>query len=199
MCDGSGPPTWQATASVDTMATTIVFDSDVVVRETAITATLGHFARPSFGWSVTAGGIVAGSIEGRSVHGGGTLAGAVNWLVLYERERRPFVALTGSLGTALMRATADDGTTQTFSPWDLRAGAMVGKTLFDHVVPYAAARVFGGPVFWHHNGASVTGSDRYHVTAGVGVVVRLPDRLDVSVEGMPLGEQSLTGAITVRF
>ncbi len=199
MCDGDGPPTWQATAAVDTMATTIVFDSGVEVRESAVTATLGHFARPSFGWSVTAGGIVAGSIEGRSVHGGGTLAGAVDWLVVYERERRPFVALTASLGTAVMRATADDGSTRTFSPWDLRGGAMVGKTLFGHVVPYAAARAFGGPVFWHRGGTGVVGSDRYHVTAGAGVIARLPDRLDVSIEAMPLGERSATAAITARF
>src|SRR5215471_5475920 len=123
MCDGSGPPTWQATAAIDTMATTIVFNSGVPVRETAITATLGHFAKPSFGWSVTAGGIVDGSIEGRSLHGGATLSGAVSWLVLYEGELRPFVSLTGSLGGAVMRATADDGSTHTFSPWDLRGGA----------------------------------------------------------------------------
>ncbi len=200
MCDGDGPPTWQATAAVDTMATTIEFDSGgVELRETAVTATLAHFARPAFGWSVTAGGVVAGSVEGRSMHGGGTIAGAVDWLVVYERERRPFVALTASLGTAVIRATADDGSTRTFSPWDLRGGAMVGKTLYGHVVPYAAVRAFGGPVFWTRGGASVTGSDRYHVTAGLGVIVRLPARLDLSVEAMPLGERSATGAITARF
>ncbi len=199
MCDGDGPPTWQATAAVDTMATTIVFDSGIDVRETAVTATLAHFARPSFGWSVTAGGIVAGSIEGRPVHGGATLSGAASWLVLYEGERRPFVALTASLGTAVMRATADDGSTRTFSPWDLRGGVMAGKTLFGHVVPYVAARVFGGPVLWYRGGASVVGSDRYHVTAGLGVIARLPDRLDLSLEAMPLGERSATGAITARF
>jgi hypothetical protein len=199
MCDGDSPPTWQATAGVDTMATTIVFDSGIELRETAVTATLAHFARPRFGWSVTAGGIVAGSIEGRSLHGGGTLAGAIDWLALYEGERRPFVAITASLGTALIRGTADDGSTRTFSPWDLRGGAMVGKTFAGHVVPYAAARAFGGPVFWYRGGASVVGSDRYHVTAGFGVIGRLPDRFDVSIEAMPLGERSATGAITARF
>lgn len=148
---------------------------------------------------MTAGGIVAGSIEGRPVHGGATVSGGASWLVLYEGERRPFVALTASLGAAVMRAIADDGRTRTFSPWDVRGGAMVGKTLFGHVVPYIAARVFGGPVFWHRGGDSVIGSDRYHVTAGLGVIARLPERLDLSLEAMPLGERSATGAITARF
>jgi hypothetical protein len=199
MCDGDAPPAWQATAAVDTMATTIEFDSGVSLHETAITATLAHFAKPRLSWAVTAGGVVAGSVEGRAVHGGGTVAAAVDWLVVYERDVRPFVALTASLGTALIRATADDGSTRTLSPWDLRGGAMVGKTFVGHVVPYAAARAFGGPVFWYRNGASVTGTDRYHVTAGVGVIGRLPGRFDLSVEVMPLGEQSATGAVTARF
>lgn len=199
MCDGDAPPTWQATAAVDTMATTIVFGSGVALRETAVTATLGDFARPRLGWSVTAGGIVAGSIEDRAIRGGGTVAGAIHWLVVYERTRRPFVAVTGSLGTALIRGTADDGSSRTWSAWDLRGGVLVGKTFVKHVVPYAAARAFGGPVFWYRGGAAVTGSDRYHVTAGAGVVGRLPRRVDVSVEVMPLGERSASGAVTVRF
>lgn len=133
------------------------------------------------------------------MHGGATLAAAVSWLPVYERGARPFVALTASLGTSLVRATADDGSTRTWSAWDLRGGAMVGKTFAGHVVPYVAARVFGGPVFWHRAGASVTGSDRYHVTAGAGLTLRLPARLDVSLEAMPLGEQSASGAVTWRF
>jgi hypothetical protein len=45
----------------------------------------------------------------------------------------------------------------------------------------------------------VIGSDRYHVTAGLGVIARLPRRLDISIEAMPLGERSATGAITSHF
>ncbi len=200
MCDGDAPPTWQVTAAVDAMSTTIVFgDAHVALRETAATVTLGHFDHPRFGWSVTAGGIVAGSIGGRDVHGGATVAGVASWLPVYEHARRPFVALTASLGTALVRGTADDGSAHLWSAWDLRGGASVGKTLWGHLVPYVSARVFGGPVFWHLAGAGVTGSDRYHVTAGAGLTVRLPARLDATIEAMPLGEQSASGAITWHF
>lgn len=182
------------------MATTIVFDGvHLALRETAATATLGRFATARLGWSITAGGIVAGSIEGRDVHGGGTLAGGVSWLALYERPTRPFVALSASAGTALIRGTADDGSAHWWSAWDVRGGVMAGKTFARHLVPYLAARVFGGPVFWHRDGARATGSDRYHVTAGVGLTLRLPAHLDVALEAMPLGERSATAGLTARF
>jgi hypothetical protein len=182
------------------MRTTIEFgDADVALRETAATATLGHFATARFGWSITAGGIVAGSIERRDVHGGGTIAGGVSYLALYEAAVRPFVAVSASLGTALVRGVADDGSSQRWSAWDVRGGGLVGKTFARHLVTYAAVRAFGGPVFWHRAGAAVVGSDRYHVTAGVGLTLRLPARVDVTAEVMPLGEQSATVAATLRF
>lgn len=182
------------------MSTTIVFsDARLALRETAVTATVGHFATARFGWSVTAGGIVAGSIEGRDVRGGATLGASLTWLPIYERPSRPFVAVSVSLGTALIRGTADDGSGRSWSAWDIRGGAIAGKTLARRLVPYVAARVFGGPVFWYRAGASAIGSDRYHVTGGVGLTVRLPARLDVTLEAMPLGEQSATGGLTWHF
>jgi hypothetical protein len=182
------------------MSTTIVFDgARLALRETALTATAGHFATSRLGWSMTGGGVVTGSIEGRDVRGGATLGGSVSWLPVYERTRRPFVACSASLGTALIRGTADDGSSRLWSAWDLRAGATAGKTFAHTLVPYAAVRVFGGPVFWHRDGASVIGSDRYHVTAGVGLTLRLPARLDVTLEAMPLGEQSATAGVTLHI
>lgn len=198
-CDGGAPPTWQVTAAVDALSTTIEAGAPLALDETTVTATLAHFASPRLGWSVTAGGVVAGSIEGRPMRGGATLAAAISWLPVYESARRPFVAVTASLGTALARATADDGRTHTWSAWDVRGGVMVGKTFAGHLVPYLAARVFGGPVFWYRAGASVTGTDRYHVTAGAGLTLRLPARLEVSLEYMPFGEYSASGAVTWRF
>jgi hypothetical protein len=198
-CDGSAAPTWSATAAIDTMATTIVFDGvHVALRETAATATLGHFATPRFGWSITAGGIVAGDIDSRSVHGGATVGGGVSYLAVLETSRRPFVGVSATLGTALIRGTADDGSTRSWSAWDLRGGVIAGKT-FGRVVPYLAVRGFGGPVFWYRAGAAVVGSDRYHITAGVGVIVRLPGRVDVTLEGMPLGERSATLGVSLHL
>jgi len=181
------------------MSTTIVFDGvHVPLRELAVTASVGHFATPRLGWTVSAGGIVGGSVEGRDLAGGATVSAGLSWLPVYERPRRPFVGLSVSVGTALARATADDGSQHLWSAWDGRVGAMAGKTL-GRVVAYAAARGFGGPVFWHRDGERVVGGDRWHFTLGAGVTIRLPRRFDVSLEAMPLGEQSATGAVTLHW
>lgn len=199
-CDGDdASPTWQVTAAADATSTTLSFDgAHVALREYAVTATIGHFATPRLGWTIGGGAIVGGTIEGRPIAGGATIAAALSWLPVYERARRPFVGVSASLAAAYARATADDGAQHAFSPWDLRGGVMVGKT-FSPVVVYAAARVFGGPVFWHRNGDGVVGTDRYHVTVGAGVTVRLPARFDLAIEAMPLGEQSAAAALTMHY
>jgi hypothetical protein len=170
----------------------------VPVREYASTVTVGHFATPRFGWSVGAGAILGGSVEGRDMSPGATIAAALSWLPIYERAHRPFVSLSASISGGLARAVTDTGARAWWSPWDLRGGVLAGKT-FGPFVPYIAARVFGGPVFWTRGGDSVIGGDRWHVTAGAGATIRLPARLDLSVEVMPLGEQSAAGALTIHF
>jgi len=45
----------------------------------------------------------------------------------------------------------------------------------------------------------VVGGDRYHVTVGAGLVVRLPRDADLSAEVMPLGERSASLGFTWRL
>lgn len=199
-CDGSEPPTWQVTGAFSGFSTQIKFDdARVPVEQFAATATVGHFSTPRLGWSLTAGGVLGGRIEDRDISGGATVSATLSWLPVYERPARPFVALTGTFGAAFARALADDGMTRSWTALDARGGVTVGKTFAERWVPYVAARAFGGPVFWHRAGGDVTGGDRYHVTAGAGLIVRLPRSLDVTLEGMPLGEQSAALGVTLHL
>ena len=200
-CDGSEPPTWQVTGSVSGFSTQIKFDSNtrIAVEQLATTATVGNFPSPRLGWSASAGGVVAGRIEGRDISGGATVGGTLSWLPIYERPSRPFVAFTASLGGAFVRAPADDAMQHTWWAFDLRGGVTIGKTFAERWVPYAAARAFGGLAFWEHAGASVSGGDRYHVTLGAGLVVRLPGSVDVTAEVMPLGERSAALGATLHI
>lgn len=199
-CDGSEPPTWQVTGSVSGFSTQIDFGGvRLPVEQFATTATVGKFPTPRLGFSATAGGVLGGQIDNRDISGGGTLVGTVSWLPVFERPSRPFVAVTGSLGVGFARAPADDLMPHSWWAFDARGGVTVGKTFAEHWVPYVSARGFGGPVFWQHAGAGVTGGDRYHFTIGGGLIVRLPRSLDVTLEGMPLGEQSVALGVTLHL
>ncbi len=198
-CDGSAPSGWQLGVAVGGVRSVIVFDgADVGFEQRAVSATFGRFATPRLGWTVSGSALVGGDVEGRALHGGGAVAAAVGWLPVFERRRRPFVAASASLGAALLRATADDGVRRSWTAVDLRLGVMVGKTFADRWVPYLATRAFGGPVFWHRAGAAVVGGDRYHVTVGGGLTVRLPGAVSLTAELMPLGERGATVGATVQ-
>jgi hypothetical protein len=82
--------------------------------------------------------------------------------------------------------------TEIFYAFDFRAGITLGKTFWDTLSPYAAARVFGGPVLWRYDDKPVNGSDKWHFQVGAGLVISLAQGFDVFVEGVPLGERAVT-------
>lgn len=161
--------------TIDLGATDLPLDE----RSVGVHVTRHLDARRAIGASV--GAIVDGSADA-----GGLAAVSGTWLAVLERPRRPFVQLSVS--------ASGSRTTGGLTSFDARIGAMVGKA-FGPVVPYVAARAFGGPVFYQGE----SGGDRYHVTLGGGVSVRLPASLGVFVEVMPLGEQSAVAGVTARL
>lgn len=116
-------------------------------------------------------------------------------------RRRAFWLLTAllSVSSTETRLAATMDATVRYSAFDLRLGTVVGATFFDRVTPYALGRVFGGPVFWRYQGASVTGTDTHHYQLGAGVAVLLVRRLDVYAEGVALGERALSAGASVAF
>lgn len=133
-----------------------------------------------------------------------------------ERRLRPFVQLTATLSVSHARlgpeVAAGAGARSTapaapaapeptrYTALDVRAGALVGKTFADAVTPYAAARVFGGPIFTLLGGAEVTGTDRYKYQVGGGLSVALAARrVDVFVEAIGLGERGVSAGLGASF
>ncbi|HTE49547.1 MAG TPA: hypothetical protein VK698_01655 [Kofleriaceae bacterium] len=155
-------------------------------------ASASYQAGPDFGFDLGLGAIVdgtAGDHDG-DVAAGFAASAAVTWLARYEGERSPFLLVGASLAGSRTEAVSDDGRAHPLGALDARIGAMVGKTL-GPITPYAAARVFGGPVTWTLAGEDVTGGDAHHYTVGAGATLRLR-RLSLAIEGMALGEQSAT-------
>ncbi len=172
---------------------------DVPLRESSILATVSRRFGPDFGLDVGAGAILDGQIgdhEG-DVSTGFAASAAASWLARYEGERSPFVLIGGSLAGSRTEAVSDDGEAHALGAFDLRVGAMVGKTV-GPVTVYAAARVFGGPVSWTLAGEETTGGDAHHYTVGGGATVRA-GRFSLALEGMALGERSATAGLGVSL
>lgn len=138
------------------------------------------------------------AIQGQSfaVSPGPLVTLTTSFRALDEGPVAPFVLFTGSLGGSLswttLQGTSGSGNAQQLWSFDGRIGVAAGKTIAHVVTPYVLARAFGLPVLWHYEGAATTGTDAYHYQLGAGVVVRL-GRLDLSVEGVPLGERAIVG------
>jgi hypothetical protein len=126
---------------------------------------------------------------------GPTATLGASWRVV---DRKPFVLLTSQVsftGAQTRRANV----TAAYDAFDLRLGAVVGTTLWDALSPYALARVFGGPVYWAYAGQSVTGTDTHHFQIGAGFAWLIVNHVDLFVEGVPLGEQSVAAGVSVAF
>jgi hypothetical protein len=116
-------------------------------------------------------------------------------------EGKPFLTGTSTLSfsAATTRKSGAGSNSERYQALDLRAGVLFGTTFWDVLSPYAVARVFGGPVFWRHQGSSVLGTDLYHYQLGAGVALAFGKQLGLFVEGVPLGERSLSGGATLTL
>ena len=81
----------------------------------------------------------------------------------------------------------------------MHVGAVVGIPIARVVTPYVVARAFGGPIAWRIDTASKTGTDAYHVQLGGGVSALLFRRVDLFVEGIPLGERGVSAGLGVAL
>ena len=148
------------------------------------------------------GSTVTGSLDvagvTSSVSPGPLGAFTASFRPLDEGEVAPFVLLTGSAAASVAWTTTPASGSATLSAFDLRLGVVAGKTIAHAVTPYLLARAFGGPVFWSGGGRSLTGTDANHYQLGAGLSVRV-GRVDLVVEGVPLGELGLVAGAGLAF
>jgi len=161
------------------------------LREETLLATAGWRPNPRLGLTLGAGAILGGAVTtpdgvAHDVDPGLAVSVSTSVLVLYEAGTRPFVMLGASIGYS--RTTTDGD--QLLTAADARVTALVGKTFADVVSVYALGRAFGGPVYWELFDA--TGGDAHHYAVGAGLIARLPGQVTLFVEGLPLGERSLS-------
>jgi hypothetical protein len=159
---------------------------------------LGERHTLQVGWGAVPRGHLFVGTERHDIAPGWLGLAAFSWRIAAGEGPWPFVLTSLSFAGSSARTVGPDGTSARLVAIDLRGGVTVGKTLWDTLSPYAALRLFGGPVLWEYRGASVGGSDRHHVQAAVGGVLTLAP-VDVYVEWAFAGERALGGGIGVSF
>ncbi|HEY7374922.1 MAG TPA: hypothetical protein VIF57_22360 [Polyangia bacterium] len=198
-------PRWRLGASASYTSTAIDFG---VVRspETrgSVIASLAYQPTPRWTLQLAAGSTLGGHLETPAgqydFSAGPTAAVGASWRAV--AGTKPFVILTSNLSFSsakTMPTGAAPGASVAYDAFDLRLGGLVGTTIARVLSPYAVARVFGGPVYWQYQGASVTGTDTHHYQLGAGVTVVAAGRVNVFAEGVPLGERSLAAGTAFAF
>jgi hypothetical protein len=145
----------------------------------------GHLVTPAGQYDFSAGPTAAIGASWRAVPG-----------------TKPFVILTSNLSFSAAKTEptgAATGASVGYDAFDLRLGALVGTTIAQVLSPYAVGRVFGGPVYWQYQGASVTGTDAHHYQLGAGLTVVAAGRVNVFAEGVPIGERSFAAGTAFAF
>ena len=166
---------------------------------TAVSASFDYQLNATTTLSFGAGAGTGGSLEARGDHHAIT----PGWLATASYARRlvdgagslPFVILGlsfGASGASTRLSASPEAESGLLYAFDFRGGLTVGKTFFKVLSPYAAARLFGGPVLWRLDGAIALGTDVNHYQLAAGLVTALPRGVDVFVEGAPLGERSVS-------
>jgi hypothetical protein len=167
-------------------------------RNVAVVA-LDYNVSPRITLEAGAGAFLGGNIDDSGVNRfmSPGFAGALgaSWRVLDAEGVVPFVLLTAQ--TSYVNSMTPGGVS--YNALDFRGGAAVGWSISQVLAPYLFGRGFGGPVFWSDMGRSVTGTDDHHFQVGAGASLILARRLDVFVEGVPLGEQAVSAGAGYSF
>jgi hypothetical protein len=196
-------PRWAVGVSGVYTSTRLRFSSALHADETRYASLASLAYMPSRKLLLQAG--VGAAFAGRLGIAGQTydfLPGAIGALGADYRvfESGPtFVMLTSSLSFSAARTRLGDAPSVGYEAFDLRLGAELGVELATVFRPYALARVFGGPVYWHYQGQAVTGTDTHHYQLGAGLALRLSKNFNGFAEGVPLGERALSLGLAVAF
>jgi hypothetical protein len=203
--DADSGPRFRTSVNYTFSSTRIVFTGEKKADVERSLAAAAFEYRASDKWSLQLafGMLLSGKMvfpESRHDFAGGlSVAVGASYRLLEEKGILPFVGLTGTFGYANAKTHESRGPSIGYNAFDLRLGAVAGKTIADALTVYAAARVFGGPIFWQLRGENLTGTDVYKYQIGAGASVMLWKRLDLFAEGIAFGERMLSVGLGASY
>lgn len=195
-------PRWALSGSGVYTSTRLRFSNALHAEQTrdAAFAALAYLPTPKLTLQLGAGAALGGSLtlpDGRHDFSPGPTAFVGASYRAFDADA--FLLLTSLLSFSAARTQLGSEPSVGYEAFDLRLGAELGTTLFGVLRPYLPVRVFGGPVFWHYQGASVTGTDTHHYQVGAGLGVAISRRVGAFAEGIPLGERALSLGLAAAF
>lgn len=200
---------WRVAASYGQFWSHLRFDGDIepTLNQHTVVGTASVIFGRRFDMSLSGGGILGGQLyDSRLLYEivpGWLVSFQFGVRVLEEKKARPFMRLFVATSFSMSHLKNTVGNThkgeEKFVASDVRLGIAVGYTLLENWQVYIAPKIFGGPVFWTHEGETIQGRDRYFFQAGVGSTVVLPAGLSVFVEGSAFGEQMISAGLAWDF
>ena len=186
--------------------TTIRFDGDRDVDAKMSTVSFSTAWLINDRWSAraTAGAILDGELvpaDGTThdVEQGGLASVGMEYRALVGHDGVPFVDVSLFVGLSWAQTTAPNSTIgQDYFATDARLGVRTGWIIGDNFFPYAALRVFGGPVQWELEGEDVTGSDIHHYQIALGAAAQLGP-VGVFAEWAGLGERAFSTGLSTAW
>ncbi len=172
----------------------------------SLVASLAYHPTARLTYQLAAGGTLGGRLQtplgAQDFSSGVTAATGASYRIVSTPAL--FTVLTANLSFSRERTTLAGmngmpDVSASYEAFDVRAGALVGTTLWKMLSPYAVARVFGGPVYWTYQGSSVTGTDAHHYQLGAGLTLVVAHRFSVFAEGIPVGERSAAAGAAFAF
>jgi hypothetical protein len=195
---------WQiaATYSLSISDLSLSTGDEAIVRRRGVSAALERRLGDDWTVQASAGASLGGDLtvndERYDFAPGWEASLGASYRILDGTGLEPFLvaALTAAVGSAKTTRGPEEAS---FTALDARLSLLVGKLFWKSVAPYAVARVFGGPVFWSQHEESLTGTDKYHVQLGLGLLAAANGRMGAFFEIVPLGERAVSFGANVSF
>jgi hypothetical protein len=170
---------------------------------------MGNPAKPGSKWTleVGAGSLLGGYLltpSGKATFSPGVLAGvSLSHLIIEPRGAyaSPFLLISFALAGVWSQTTLNKAADYVAFDFSFSAAAGMSIKVGHHAVtPFIAGRLFGGPVFWTHDGQGTLGTDAYKYALGPGFAVSIEhSRVGLSFGCSLLGETNLKGGVSVAF
>jgi hypothetical protein len=197
---------WQLGFGYGLFDTTVRFDDDRDVDMEMSTISLSAAWLLNDTWTIrgSLGAILDGTLESpgqtsHEVQPGGLVGLGVEYRALIGHDKVPYVDLSFFVGASWSEVeTAASSDATNYFASDARLGARAGWDVNGSFFPYAAARVFGGPVNWELDGEDVVGSDIHHYQLAIGAAAPLGP-MSLYAEWAGLGEQGFSAGLSTSW